>query len=153
MVLRMSHCIGQAGCTGSPNAGRGLCITCYSRHHYQQTLHIFPTMTERTRALAAQGLLPNFPEFQPKSTSHAQAEANRRYQRSKQAERVLIDGALVHPTSSHGRLTSYNVYGCRGAMCRAAQRHYRQTGLTSLPNALRNTYTMYDCLDYKSGTL
>lgn len=154
-MLSMAHCIGRSGCVDDPNAGRGLCRSCYARHRSRGTLLNFPTMRERIDELRQQGWTSAALTRQKfaYSTPEAQRVANAKYRRALYRERVLIDGVLIHPTAQHGRLTSYNVYGCRGPLCLQSQRHYRRTRETVLPCALKRSYTWQDCLDYKSGML
>jgi hypothetical protein len=41
------------------------------------------------------------------------------------AERVLVDGLLIHPAATHGRFASYTNYGCRCVPCtRDATAHH-----------------------------
>lgn len=42
------------------------------------------------------------------------------------AERVLVDGFLVHPRAPHGEEGAYQGYGCRCVECRAAHAAYRK---------------------------
>ena len=42
--------------------------------------------------------------------------------KTRYAERVMIDGALVHPRARHGSGTSYISYGCRCMPCTEAHR-------------------------------
>lgn len=155
MTLSMARCIGQAGCDRNPSAGRGLCRRCYARHTYRGTLDNFPTMRERTDELTAHGQVPTVPRRVSRksssrsSLSPAKLAANTLYRHTRYAERVLLNGVLIHPGDRHGCLTKYNVYGCRGAMCRATHNHYRRTGQTSLPSALKTNYGAHDCATYE----
>lgn len=148
MTLSMAHCIGRAECTSKPDAARGLCRACYALHRGRGTLHNFPTMAERTAELRAAGA------YIPR-VSFSQSEYTTRWRHARQAERVLIEGKLVHPSAPmHGRLHSYLSYGCKGPMCSAAYKHYRATGETKLPHvSYLRPLTVDDCLDYKAGTL
>lgn len=149
----MARCIGQAGCDRDPTAGRGLCRTCYLRHHHRGTLRNFPTMRERAEQLAKQPVMRALVERVEIRRRNSNANSIRRYRERQYAQRVEIDGVLVHPHARHGYLTSYNVFGCRGAMCLASQRHYRRTGESSIPEARERDYSPEDCLDYKSDEL
>lgn len=146
MIIRMAHCIGKSGCDGHPCV-RGLCSTCYARHQYNGTLKNFPTMKERAQALRRQGvqLLVSQP---PSNGSDAQRAASSRRRKTLYAQRVLLDGFTVHPEASHGWYTAYTTWGCRGPMCRDAQRHYRATGEGSLPPERRGQSTTIECLTY-----
>lgn len=153
MVLSMAHCIGKAGCDGKPDGGRGLCRSCYSLHRHRGTLDNFPTMRERTATLRSQNMIPDFAKTRVRdqhrtAAAVAHVEANRRYRELNYAARILVGGVLVHPIDRHGHLTTYNVYGCRGSMCRASQSNYRHTGNTALPEALRRSFTAIECVNY-----
>lgn len=49
-----------------------------------------------------------------------QREAERRRKAARKQQRVLVDGALVHPDADHGTYHAYTAFGCRCAPCRAA---------------------------------
>lgn len=72
----------------------------------------------------------------------------RRWQHSRYAERILVDGYLVHPTAAHGQLRAYTAYGCRGPLCYITQRHFANTGELSLPELKDMHLNMYDCVDF-----
>ncbi|BCF84563.1 MULTISPECIES: hypothetical protein [Rhodococcus erythropolis group] len=40
---------------------------------------------------------------------------------ARMAERVLIEGRLVHPRANHGTLSAYNNFGCRCLDCSARE--------------------------------
>lgn len=141
MTISMAHCIGRSGCEGKPSA-RGLCGSCYARHNYRGTLGNFPTMGERAAQLRAAGNTV----LLAKSTTARQSEHSANWRRKRYAERVLIDGTLVHPSSPHGSAHSYISYGCRGPMCAAAQRWIRDTGESQLPDAVMEGREAEDCL-------
>lgn len=141
MVLKMARCIGRSGCDGAPGA-RGLCTACYMRHRDRGTISNFPTMTERTRALRAHDWVPA-----PARGNDAQ----RAWRAARYAERVELEGHLVHPVERHGYTHTYTTYGCRGPMCRASQGHYRRTGESALPDARVKNYTAVDCVLYRSN--
>lgn len=42
------------------------------------------------------------------------------------AERVEIDGRLVHPRATHGTMTGYNNFGCRCLDCAARETERKQ---------------------------
>lgn len=145
MTLKMSRCIGRAGCDNVPNAGRGLCHTCYNRHKYNGTLGMFPTMRERTEQLNARGHVRDL--MSPK------VRAMHDWRLERYAERVEVAGVLVHPTVAHGRLHSYNAYGCRGAMCRVSHLFYKRTGALELPDDIRGAWvTPEDCATFDAET-
>lgn len=144
MTLSMSRCIGRADCPNSPGSGRGLCGTCYSRHSYQGTLKNFPTMRERTAQLRAQGYI---------RSSSAKVDATTRWRYRKYAERVSMGGKLIHLSAPHGKVHSYNAYGCRGAMCRSAHLYYKHTGALALPSDIRGAQpTAQDCVTFDVET-
>ena len=147
MTLSMARCIGEAGCLDRPGT-RGLCKRCYSRHLGRGTLANFPTMRERTQELYARGEVPVTATPAKRRDRASRAAASINYRERRYAERVDFDGVLVHPSSRHGHLHSYNSYGCRGAMCRATLRHYRRTGELCLSIAQRRIFTAEDCLTY-----
>lgn len=136
MALKMKHCIGRSGCDGKP-ATRGLCTRCYGKHSYAGTLHNFPTMRERTRQARATMPLTG-------------REHNQRWRDRNYAARVWINGSLVHPTAAHGRHNAYTGYGCRGPMCADAQRWYRDTGESTIPEAREKHFTAQECAHYVS---
>lgn len=144
MTLSMARCIGRAGCPNDPSAGRGLCMTCYTRHRNNNTLRNFPTMRERTAQLRASRMID------PIKTS---SEATKSWRHRKYGERVVLNGKLVHPNASHGRLHSYNSYGCRGALCRASYYYYKGTGILAVPDDIRGENpTPQDCVDFDVET-
>lgn len=59
------------------------------------------------------------------NTDFARIERRRRY-----AERVEIDGQLVHPRATHGMPTAYALYGCRCDPCREAVNASRRSRST-----------------------
>lgn len=136
MTLSMARCIGRADCVNKPNAGRGLCITCYTWHRNRKTLKNFPTMRERVAQLYAHGQVLQSSSGRRQSRN---AAANFRWRQVKYAERVLVKKVLVHPNAPHGDIHSYNSYGCRGAMCQAARIYKKRTGNGAIPRDLRGT--------------
>lgn len=54
------------------------------------------------------------------ATKESQAVMARKARRL--AQRVIVDGRLVHPDARHGKATSYGNYGCRCELCAAAWR-------------------------------
>lgn len=149
MTLAMARCIGKSGCVNSPSAGRGLCITCYTRHRNHGTLKNFPTMRERTAQLRATRAI-NSP------ARSGNAESNRRWRERLYAERVVIAGMLIHPNAPHGRAHSYNSYGCRGPMCNAARLYYKRMGRghLDLPLDIRGSVqpSPDDCVNFDIET-
>lgn len=139
-ILRMARCIGRSGCDGEPGA-RGLCHTCYQRHKYKGTLAAFPTMTERAAALKERNQLVARQTKTPTEYSRDRRVRNR-------AERVLLNGYLVHPNTDHGTVNAYTSYSCRGPLCRAAQRWYRETGDSVHPWAHMRRQSAEDCVRY-----
>lgn len=150
MTLSMARCVGRAGCDNDPTEGRGLCTACYHRHRNQGTLDNFPTMRERTRQLRDAGELRVLERQRLSRRRETQGFAAARRRREQYASRVLLDDVLVHPGNLHGRVGTYNTYGCRGAMCYAAHRHYRATGEATLPEALTKFFGPEDCVMYVS---
>jgi len=144
VTLAMARCIGKSGCSNDPNAGRGLCIQCYTRHRNNGTLKNFPTMRERTAQLRAARLIDPY-----KTT----AEASKRWRHRNYAERVVVGSVLIHPSAPHGKVHAYNSYGCRGAMCKAAYLYYKGTGVLILPDDIRGTQpTLDDCAEFDVET-
>jgi hypothetical protein len=144
VTLAMARCIGRADCPNEPSAGRGLCMTCYQRHRGNGTLDNYPTMRERTAQLRAKRLIdaPNTP-----------TEATKAWRHRKYGERIVVNGVLIHPNAAHGRLHTYNSYGCRGAMCRSAYNYYKGTGTLMLPDDIRGANpTVDDCVNFDSET-
>jgi len=138
-VIKMAKCIGRADCGGDPRS-RGLCAACYARHKYAGTLHAYPTMQERLIGLDLRSQQPT-------------AVISRRYRVRRYNERVWVHGYLVHPRAKHGHHNSYVAFGCRGPMCRAAQRWVRDTGQSALPVARLVDRTVDDCVNYaESGS-
>lgn len=88
--------------------------------------------------------------LRPEHLMTRQALRTRRWQQARYAERIEVDGNLVHPHSAHGQLRSYTSYGCRGPLCYATHRHYYRTGETSLPSVGSNQFTLDDCVTYAS---
>lgn len=41
----------------------------------------------------------------------------KQYVEERAAERILIEGRLVHPTATHGKYTTYGNYSCRCEPC------------------------------------
>lgn len=74
----------------------------------------------------------------------------RRWQHARYAERVKVNGNLVHPDSAHGQLRSYTSYGCRGPLCYATQRHYAATGETTFPGVGSGPCSLDDCVNFTS---
>lgn len=72
----------------------------------------------------------------------------RRWQHNRYAERVEVDGYLVHPSAAHGQLRAYTAYGCRGPLCFITQKHFSLTGETSLPELRGQHLNMYDCAEF-----
>jgi hypothetical protein len=150
MSLTLTHCVGRSSCPNPPTEARGLCAACYQRHRYHGTLGNFPTMRERVRELRARGQLIvhdvqriNIRRERGRVSSDAQRQ--RAY-----SERVLLDGFLVHPSNTHGRLYAYTTLGCRGPLCYASYRHYRATGASMLPETLHAVLGPEDCVMYVS---
>jgi hypothetical protein len=75
---------------------------------------------------------------------------SRAWQHARYAERVEINGLLVHPTAVHGRLRSYTSYGCRGPLCYATWKHYNATGETIFPQPANAQYNVNDCVTFQS---
>jgi hypothetical protein len=101
----------------------------------------YPTMGERVAELRAAG--DTILLAQPSSRNREHRE---NWRKARYAERVMIDGTLVHPTSPHGTAHSYISYGCRGPMCAAAQRWVRDTGESKLPDSMMEGREAEDCL-------
>lgn len=67
--------------------------------------------------------------------------AHTRYKRAQRwehmAERVLVDGHLIHPSAPHGTRNGYGFYGCRCSSCRAINtqtlRDYRRRRAAEKP--------------------
>lgn len=140
MTISMAYCIGKSSCDEKPGA-RGLCRSCYARHYYRGTLRNFPTMSERAAQLRAAGDTVMLAKPVPRNAEHSENWRKARY-----AERILLEGYLVHPSSPHGSAHSYISYGCRGPMCSAAQRWLRDTGESKLPDDVMEGRDAEDCL-------
>lgn len=76
--------------------------------------------------------------------------AMREWQHARYAERVKINGLLIHPDAPHGRLRSYTTYGCRGPLCYATQKHYSITGENSFPGVGATQCSVEDCVTFQS---
>lgn len=53
------------------------------------------------------------------------SERVRSYQRARLAERIEVDGVLVHPNAPHGTVSGYNYWGCRCLSCSTAWSDYQ----------------------------
>lgn len=76
------------------------------------------------------------------------ARNTRRWQHERYAERVEVDGYMVHPTAPHGQLRAYSAYGCRGPLCFFTQKHFGITGELCLPELNGVHLNMYDCVEF-----
>lgn len=81
-----------------------------------------PAETKLYRLDNAGGRSARARTYQPRSemTDEQLAKARDRYRRIRArrlAERVMVDGRLVHPTAPHGSNSTYNSYGCRCIPC------------------------------------
>lgn len=122
-------------------------MTCYAWHRNHDTLRNFPTMRQRTAELKAQGRVPVF-------ARRSNAATNKLWRDRKYAQRVEVNSVLVHPDAPHGKVHSYNSYGCRGAMCNAARLYYKVTGDMMLPDDVRGGIhpTLDDCATFDIET-
>lgn len=88
--------------------------------------------------------------LKPASELSESSRRNRAWQHARYAERVLVNGNMVHPDAPHGQLRSYTIYGCRGPLCYAVNRHYAVTGKTTFPPAGAQQFNMNDCITFAS---
>ncbi|MFI7524535.1 hypothetical protein [Nocardia salmonicida] len=75
-------------------------------------------------ALAAEGDPDSLdPSHQPTDTTKRADKVGymREWSAARYAERVEIDGRLVHPHAEHGTASAYSVYGCRCEECTTAK--------------------------------
>ena len=61
-----------------------------------------------------------------KAPSETRTERLRRRRVENRAERVEIDGRLVHPRAKHGTDHGYFYYGCRCEPCTERHRHHKR---------------------------
>lgn len=120
-------------------------MTCYSYHSYHDTLGNFPTMKERVDELRASGAMKLADELRARHRAEAQARSAAVHRKARLAERVELNGRLIHPGNTHGRINTYTALGCRGSMCYAAWRHYSTTGEGRLPEAVSELFSAEDC--------
>lgn len=50
---------------------------------------------------------------------------NLKYRNKHYAERILIDGKLVHPNAPHGTLGGYNYWGCKCEKCSECETEHK----------------------------
>lgn len=150
MTLSMMYCVGRAGCARKPDAGRGLCTTCYSHHRQRGTLDMYPTMRERTAQLRAAGQTKVLDDQRRHARNVNSARLTAAWRAQQYALRVELGGHLIHPKPVHGRMNTYTALGCRGPMCYAAWCHYRTTRVCRLPEAVAADFTAEDCALYSS---
>ena len=107
-------------------------------------------MRERADELRRAGMM-TVPDTQRRAKRAVkQAAAASKWRNERRAERVLLNGHLVHPNAPHGRLGTYTTFSCRGPLCYAAWRHYKVTGECFLPDALYGRFTAEQCATHRS---